>query len=863
MLSSIFRPDLRKTPLDLLTIALLAIQVFLYLTMSRATAQVFFLVYFAFWRLSYNVGLGHVLLRQSKSSWIVRTVEKKGWMDSARCPRTSAWIRQQILTKMGRTYKYEEMPIEFNVWLLFRSIVDVILLNDFTAYFLFGISHMHGLRGGNVYIFAFRWAAGLLLIIFNIWVKLDAHRVVKDYAWYWGDCFFLSLQNMVFDGVYEVAPDPMYSIGYAGYYGLSLLSGSYTVLFVSLAAHTSQLLFLVFFEIPHMDRVYGEKKPIASRVSSKSSTDAETKEPVETNVHDLHHRLFANDSVIFSHMNLFRANDFLLVVFLLYASLPLLLYRVGSVMGLLLALINVCAWRIFHSFGLGMALDAQSRNKWIVRRFLRCHHYDDPHEAVFDAFRQWKVIYNASLIMTYISFATLLGRCYVPSGQDWFQGTRLLRHVLGVLLILLHIWSARSSYQVLGPFGWLYGDFFIDGYPKRLSYTGIYRFLNNPERSMGGAAFFGMALISGSFLVAGAAVFSHLCHWWFLSYVESPHMKRLYGREVRTDSGITKQMKQIARKNGFLFKQASKYTSAWDLNDALQRTQTQAFTTLDKLVAQSYPKVERIVDDTYAMLLQQRDRLASLRTGDEVRTIDHSRYCVFPIESSITNKQCYFLGEEIRVRWTAARNHSRRDWIGIYLVDPESSELKDTLVTRISSNGLWVGLAEDEWVGNEHKGTEAGPIGTAGVSNVNTEMDLVQGISVFVCNKLPWKVGTYELRYHHDNTHEVLARSEPFEIYVERPSDPLSFDETYAILTKIVQLALADSPKEAGQNPSADPDDLTFWSQSQVKHIAAGIYSAFDIEFSPNVVLANANVASLARATVEARKLLRYGIDTW
>lgn len=40
--------------------------------------------------------------------------------------------------------------------------------------------------------------------------------------------------------------------GYAGYYGLSLISGSYAVLFVSLAAHAAQFAFLVFFENPRM-----------------------------------------------------------------------------------------------------------------------------------------------------------------------------------------------------------------------------------------------------------------------------------------------------------------------------------------------------------------------------------------------------------------------------------------------------------------------------------------------------------------------------------------------------------------------------------------------------------------------------------
>ncbi len=37
---------------------------------------------------------------------------------------------------------------------------------------------------------------------------------------------------------------------------------------------------------------------------------------------------------------------------------------------------------------------------------------------------------------------------------------------------------------------------------------------------MGGAAFLGMSLISGSYLVATLAVVSHLSHWWFLSFVE-------------------------------------------------------------------------------------------------------------------------------------------------------------------------------------------------------------------------------------------------------------------------------------------------------------------------------------------------------
>ena len=44
-------------------------------------------------------------------------------------------------------------------------------------------------------------------------------------------------------------------------------------------------------------------------------------------------------------------------------------------------------------------------------------------------------------------------------------------------------------------------------------------YLNNPE-VMSGAAFFGLALISGSKLVFTLAVVRYLSQWWFLSKVE-------------------------------------------------------------------------------------------------------------------------------------------------------------------------------------------------------------------------------------------------------------------------------------------------------------------------------------------------------
>lgn len=129
----------------------------------------------------------------------------------------------------------------------------------------------------------FRWAFGWSLILFNLWVKMDAHRVVKDYAWYWGDAFWLMVMqhDLVFDGVYEIAPHPMYSVGYAGYYGLSMgesqyhcvlaialiviaVVGSYSVLFASLAAHAAQFAFLLWFENPRESACTQYESPLST-----------------------------------------------------------------------------------------------------------------------------------------------------------------------------------------------------------------------------------------------------------------------------------------------------------------------------------------------------------------------------------------------------------------------------------------------------------------------------------------------------------------------------------------------------------------------------------------------------------------------
>lgn len=79
---------------------------FLFFALPLQVSRYFFLVYFAVWRLAYNCGLGYVLRKQSETKWIVKTVVKRGWMDSQRRPAVQKWIASELKAKMGKDYDF-------------------------------------------------------------------------------------------------------------------------------------------------------------------------------------------------------------------------------------------------------------------------------------------------------------------------------------------------------------------------------------------------------------------------------------------------------------------------------------------------------------------------------------------------------------------------------------------------------------------------------------------------------------------------------------------------------------------------------------------------------------------------------------
>jgi hypothetical protein len=107
VLTALFHPSHPKSDFDLLNLTLLGFQLLLFFWLPRSTSRTFFFFYFAFWRAAYDAGLGWVLTKQSKKRWIVKEVQRLGWLDGKLNPAMRAWIRAQLQGKMGKDYSFD------------------------------------------------------------------------------------------------------------------------------------------------------------------------------------------------------------------------------------------------------------------------------------------------------------------------------------------------------------------------------------------------------------------------------------------------------------------------------------------------------------------------------------------------------------------------------------------------------------------------------------------------------------------------------------------------------------------------------------------------------------------------------------
>lgn len=806
MVSQLLSPTQPKNLSDAVVIVVMSVHVLALWLLPRNLSIPLFAVVFLFWRSCYNGGIGYVLQEQSNYNSIVKWAKKSGIFQNPASgkntkPQLYSLLKREMETKIPKDYKFDEAPVEYNTWLLFRRVVDLILMCDFVSYFCFAIA-CGGMPAGEHYAMTVgRWIAGLALFFFNLWVKLDAHRVVKDYAWYWGDFFFLIDQELTFDGVFEMAPHPMYSVGYAGYYGISLMAASYKVLFISIIAHSAQFAFLAIVENPHIEKTYNPpppRKQLFSPTEPNGNDLQDSDASIDSPIGESQRPPFVRDIIGIENIDLHRVVDITTILLQFYVySLALLTPSTAFYQAFFV--INAIAWRLWYSIGVGYLLDRQSKKKKWTR------HYIKYGENTEEAWRQWKGVYHVSMTMCYVSFVAASYKMYsLP--PDWEYGMSLLRHVLGVALIALQLWTVFSIYESLGEFGWFFGDFFFERGPK-LTYSGIYRFLNNPERVIGLAGVWGFAIITWSKAIFFLALLSHLLSLCFIQFVERPHMQKRYGQRLRAKSGLSNSV------------QRSLPPFLQGFHSSIDQALDSSADMVEEFIEVARPKiearVEALMNDIRALLRNYPARAHITRLADNLSEFNSKDYKL-EFEGTNISQQAFIekvsgregdlarsgsfrgaqhlavtleYGSPIKVKWTAPTHHGKKDWVGLYMIADNTSRE----VTRVASQGRWISTTKGVYdSARSEEGLLVSDKQTIQWDNATKRGDpLSTGEMEFAGDKLWWTTGVFEFRYHHDGKHNVLAISRPFEIRIAKfDFDDVEVDSTGSVRTEVEKILL-------------------------------------------------------------------------
>lgn len=708
-----------------------------------------------------------------------------------------------------------------------------------------------------------------------------------------GDFFFLIDQELTFDGVFEIAPHPMYSIGYAGYYGISMMAASYEVLFISILAHLAQFAFLAVVENPHIEKTYNRPPPrkrnsearrypeYVSAVTNLSDGDQSQTEgdgstgnrkpeyspPPTINGEPLSSNTSVHKLVGLKNLDLFRVTDYSIILMVSYLAIATAVTPTTPIYQALF-IAHAFAWRLWYHVGLGLILNSQSQSKMWTRHFVKYG------ESTNESWTQWKSLCHITIVMSYASVISASWKMYSPP-DDWGYGWVLLKHIMGAGLVALQAWTAASIYESLGEFGWFFGDFFFD-HKAKLTYTSIYRFLNNPERLFGSAGLWGAAIVTWSRSILALAMTSQLCQLAFIAYVEKPHMQKIYGRKLRRDAGLTK----------FIKRSLPLHVMGWQ--ESVDKVFDETTRFVEEFVEFARPRfaagVKTIARDTSVLFNLAPARLTLTRLGSMTEPDqDPALYSVEvngtpllapaaqgnpnikgePTVRPYSRARVYEYGTPLVVTWTAPAGHDPKDWIGLYRVtDNRSREL-----TEVSSLGRWAPTtagfydaisADCSIVAEERPVPNPSP----------SEPDLVRGRVVFSGDKLWWTEGVLELRYHHADTHTVLAISHPFEMRVDRFSDEDANDQGGNVTSSTYLRAIEASLFPLVHNCfDRDPDvapagvdelfgPLVEREQKYAKRIVYAVRQKFGIEFAPAVVTVDGSVQKLAWRICHAKQVL-------
>lgn len=730
MVKTLFDPTVRKSVCESIIIILLVANslVFYFVSDNHCRITIFVAMY-VFWRLCYNFGIGFLLNQQSNRFRLVEVSKKLGLFEKNPKSMVANFAQTEVLSQMGAGYDIYAHPVEFNTWLIFRKVVDLILMQDFTTFVCLFVAcaidqNNQFLHGQATWLVLLRLIVGVSFIVFNFWVKVNAHNTIKDYAWYWGDFFFRQINNedLIFDGVFEMFPHPMYSVGYIGYYGFALIAKSYTVLVVAIFGHFLQMVFLHFIENPHIDKIYGPS-------SNETSLTKLFK------LKDLSHFDNAKPLVGLVNFNVLRASDVMNLVNCLTYAVIIPVFASFSIsnasaVGKILFYLTVCI-KSLECVSIDVVLILQSNYKTFTKWYFANN------MAPEKALNNFAVLYSSVINLTYASFIGM----NVFKMLTWLKYQDLLvvdylylRLFLGVLLVFTQVWINASIVDLIGYFGWFYGDFFIPKssfMPQRthLSKAGVYRYLNNPEQVFGVCGVMGVTLMIPTFDNFVICLLWVLNNFFRINFIEKNHMIKIYGEhEVLQDSGVTKTFKK------HLLPERIQKRLQTD-SPRKRRTSTMFMDSFDAFVKELRSSSNTVSKETLIEMSQNKYfadcdydlNISGLQKGEE------------PIPFA-------YVGDNLDVEFTAPADHSAKDWIGLYKITHTSYSRYRTL---ISSNNRW------DWTGPSETGTVH-----------------------FSHEKLFWEDGLFEFRYHLDGKHDVTFISEPFEIKYRDINVPMDVSQT-------------------------------------------------------------------------------------